>query len=184
MTFAEQDISLILRAVRFSAEKHKNQRRKGVEGVPYINHPIAVAELLWTVGEVRDVNVICGAILHDTVEDTGATPAELAEHFGSAVSSLVLEVSDDKSLPKSERKRLQIEHAPHLSAGAKQIKLADKISNINDVAGSPPADWPLQRRIDYLAWADSVVSGLRGSNKKLEQLFDESLSRARVAVVG
>jgi GTP diphosphokinase / guanosine-3',5'-bis(diphosphate) 3'-diphosphatase len=182
MTFAEQDIALILKALRFSAERHKNQRRKGAEALPYINHPIDVAETLWTVGGVRDVNVIVGAILHDTVEDTGTTPAELEERFGSIVRSLVQEVTDDKSLPKPERKRLQVEHAPHLSTGAKQIKLADKISNINDVALSPPAHWPHQRRVDYLAWADSVVRGLRGSNQKLEELFDEALGRARIAV--
>jgi len=184
MIFEEQDISLILKALRFSSEKHKDQRRKGAEGLPYINHPIDVAETLWTAGGVRDVNVIVAAILHDTVEDTGTTPAELEEQFGAMVRSLVQEVTDDKRLPKPERKRLQVEHAPHLSPGAKQIKLADKISNINDVAYSPPADWPHQRRVDYLAWADSVVSGLRGSNQKLEELFDEVLARARMAVAG
>lgn len=182
MTFPEEDISLILRALRFSSEKHKDQRRKGAEGLPYINHPIDVAETLWSSGGVRDVNVIVAAILHDTVEDTGTTPAELEAQFGATVRSLVLEVTDDKSLPKPERKRLQVEHAPHLSSGAKQIKLADKISNINDVAYSPPADWPHERRVDYLAWADSVVSGLRGCNQRLEELFDEALNRSRLAL--
>jgi guanosine-3',5'-bis(diphosphate) 3'-pyrophosphohydrolase len=182
MTFLEQDISLILKAVKFSAERHKDQRRKGAEAAPYINHPIDVAETLWTVGEVRDVNIIAGAILHDTIEDTGTSPAELEERFGPIVRSLVQEVTDDKSLPKAERKRLQVEHAPHLSASAKQIKLADKISNIRDVANAPPADWPLQRRVDYLAWAESVVSGLRGSNERLEALFDQTLAHARLAL--
>jgi len=182
MTFAANDIAKILKALRFSSEKHKDQRRKGAEGLPYINHPIDVAETLWSVGGVRDVDVIVAAILHDTVEDTTTTPAELEELFGPIVRSLVQEVTDDKSLPKVERKRLQVEHAPHLSAGAKQIKLADKISNINDVAFSPPAHWPHQRRVDYLAWADSVVSGLRGCNQQLEELFDDALRRARLAV--
>jgi (p)ppGpp synthase/HD superfamily hydrolase len=179
MTFQEADISLILKAVKFSAEKHKTQCRKGAEGSPYINHPIDVADTLWNIGGVREISVIVAAILHDTVEDTETTPAEIEEHFGPVVRSLVEEVTDDKSLPKPERKRLQIEHAPHLSRGAQQIKLADKISNINDVAFAPPAHWPHQRRVDYLAWASKVVSGLRGCNKPMEELFDNTMDRAR-----
>ena len=182
MTFDDDDISLLLKAVRFSAEKHKTQRRKGAEGSPYINHPIGVAEMLWSVGGVRDISVIVAAILHDTVEDTETTPSEIGEHFGPVVRSLVEEVTDDKSLPKAERKRLQIEHALHLSRGAQQIKLADKISNINDVAFAPPADWPHDRRVDYLTWAEDVVRGLRGCNKTMEDLFDKTLSEARFAI--
>jgi (p)ppGpp synthase/HD superfamily hydrolase len=180
MIFDEEDISLLLRATKFSAEKHKSQRRKGAEGSPYINHPITVAETLWTVGGIRKIEVIVAAILHDTVEDTETTADEIEEHFGPAVRSLVEEVTDDKGLPKAERKRLQIEHAPHLSTGAKQIKLADKISNINDVAFAPPADWPHQRRVDYLTWAEKVVSGLRGCSKPMEELFDQTLKQARL----
>jgi guanosine-3',5'-bis(diphosphate) 3'-pyrophosphohydrolase len=179
MTFEEADISLILKALSFSASTHKDQRRKGAEGSPYINHPIEVAETLWNIGGVREISIIVAAILHDTVEDTETTLAEIEEHFGPVIRSLVQEVTDDKSLPKPERKRLQIEHAPHLSKGAQQIKLADKISNINDVAFAPPAHWPHQRRVDYLAWADSVVNGLRGCNKPMEELFDKTMSKAR-----
>src|SRR5438132_1028252 len=182
--FKKEDISLLIKAVKFSAEKHKTQRRKGAEGSPYINHPIDVAEMLWNAGSVRDIQVIVAAILHDTVEETGTTPSEIEEHFGPLVRSLVQEVTDDKSLPKPERKRLQIEHAPHLSTGAKQIKLADKISNIHDVGFAPPADWPYQRRVDYLTWADRVVNGLRGCNEGLEQLFDKTISRARTQLHG
>jgi guanosine-3',5'-bis(diphosphate) 3'-pyrophosphohydrolase len=182
--FKQEDISLLLKAVKFSAEKHKTQRRKGAEGSPYINHPIDVAEMLWNAGSVRDIHVIVAAILHDTVEDTRTTPAEIEEHFGPEVRSLVQEVTDDRSLPKPERKRLQIEHAPHLSVGAKQLKLADKISNIHDVAFAPPADWSYQRRVDYVTWADRVVNGLRGCNEGLEQLFDKTISRARSQLHG
>lgn len=179
MNFKEEDLSLVLKAVKFSADKHKTQRRKGAEGSPYINHPIDVAETLWNLGGVRDISVIVAAILHDTVEDTETTLSEIEEDFGPVVRSIVQEVTDDKTLPKPERKRLQIEHAPHLSSGAKQIKLADKISNISDVAFAPPAHWPHQRRVDYLTWADKVVSGLRGCNKQMEELFDKTMSRAR-----
>jgi len=180
MTFNEEEVSLLLKAVQFSAETHKTQRRKGAEGSPYVNHPIAVAETLWRVGGVRDLPVIIAAILHDTVEDTETTFADIEEHFGPIVRSLVQEVSDDKSLAKLERKLLQIEHAPHLTKGAQQIKLADKISNINDVAFVPPAHWPFERRVDYLAWAEKVVSGLRGCNPRMEELFDETMTRARM----
>jgi (p)ppGpp synthase/HD superfamily hydrolase len=179
VTFEECDISLILKALTFSAEKHKNQRRKGPQASPYINHPINVAQILWKVGGVRDIAVIVSAILHDTVEDTETTPAELERHFGPTVRKLVEEVTDDKRLEKAERKRLQIEHARHLTTGAKQIKLADKISNIEDVAFAPPADWPQQRRMEYLEWADKVVEGLRGCNAQLEQFYNESMDRAR-----
>jgi guanosine-3',5'-bis(diphosphate) 3'-pyrophosphohydrolase len=179
MTFEETDISLILKALTFSAEKHKNQRRKGAEASPYINHPINVAQILWNVGEVREVPVIVAAMLHDTVEDTQTTPAELEEQFGPVVRKLVEEVTDDKSLAKAERKRLQIEHAPHLSNGAKQIKLADKISNIGDVAFAPPLDWSRETRTEYLAWADNVVSGLRGCNQKMEEFYDQVMTKAK-----
>ena len=179
LTFAEEDISLILKAVKFSAERHKKQRRKGVDGSPYINHPIEVAETLWRIGGVRDVNVITAAILHDTVEDTETTPEEVGEHFGAKVRALVEEVTDDKQLPKPERKRLQVEHAPTLSTGAKQIKLADKIYNIDDVAFRPPNGWSLQRRSEYLAWADRVVMGLRGCNQQMEEHYDAVMRKAR-----
>ena len=179
LVFTEKDVFLLLTATKFAATRHRTQRRKGADGSPYINHPIDVAEMLWEVGTVRDMPVIVAAILHDTVEDTETTLSEIEEHFGPVVGSLVQEVSDNKSIPKLERKRLQIEHAPHLSTGAKQIKLADKISNINDVAFAPPAHWPHQRRVDYLTWADSVVSGLRGCNKQMEELFDKTMSGAR-----
>jgi len=137
-----------------------------------------VAELLWRVGEVRDVDCIVAAILHDTIEDTATTPDELQELFGARVRTLVEEVTDDKSLPKAERKRLQIEHAPSLSEGAKQIKLADKIANIFDVAFAPAPDWSLERRREYLDWAENVVAGLRGCNPRLEENFDDVLQKA------
>lgn len=182
MAFKSDDISLILRALRFAAHKHRNQRRKGAEASPYINHPIDVAETLWNAGFVRDASVIIAALLHDTVEDTATTFAEIEQLFGPEVRSLVEEVTDDKSLPKAERKRLQASHAPHLSIGAKQIKFADKISNIRDIADAPPADWSQERKAEYLDWAEGVVAGLRGCNRELENLFDETISRARAEI--
>ena len=168
-----------MRAASFAAKKHRDQKRKGNDGEPYINHPIEVANLLANVGGVDDTDVIVAALLHDTVEDCAVSVEEVSEQFGTAVAGYVREVTDDKSLPKEKRKRLQVEHAPHLSHGAKQIKLADKISNIRDVTDNPPDDWDLQRRREYVEWGENVVAGLRGANTALEASFDEVVSRAR-----
>lgn len=173
------DLSTLLAAASFAAKKHTAQKRKGADGEPYINHPLEVANLLANVGKVDDYNILIAAVLHDTVEDTGVTGEELTELFGAEVCGYVLEVTDDKSLPKAERKQKQIEHAPHLSAGAKQIKLADKISNIRDVTENPPHDWSKERRLEYVGWGEKVVAGLRGANEELEKCFDETVSRAR-----
>jgi len=175
----KNDLTFFLTALNFSAGKHRHQRRKDTAASPYINHPIEVAHILWTVGGVYDEITIIAAILHDTIEDTDTTPEEIRQSFGDDVLGLVLEVSDDKSLPKPERKQKQIAHAPHLSWRAKQIKLADKICNVRDIAFAPPSHWPRQRRIDYLQWAGDVIDGLRGANEKLEKHFDETLASAR-----
>jgi GTP diphosphokinase / guanosine-3',5'-bis(diphosphate) 3'-diphosphatase len=170
----------LLAAASFAARKHRDQRRKGSNAEPYINHPLEVANLLANVGKIEDYDILIAAVLHDTVEDTETTPEELTALFGEKVCGYVLEVTDDKSLPKAERKRRQVEHAPHLSAGAKQIKLGDKISNITDVTNNPPHDWPQERRLAYVEWGEAVVAGLRGVNEKLEKHFDETAARARL----
>ncbi len=166
-------IATLLRAADFAAIKHKDQRRKGSDSDPYINHPLSVARYLIEVGGIEDPDILAAAILHDTVEDTETTAEDLAELFGERVSSLMMEVTDDKSLDKQVRKRLQVEHAPGLSPGAKLIKLADKISNIEDIISNPPMDWSQDRCVEYVEWGKEVVAGLRGSNAKLEKLFDE-----------
>ena len=172
---------ILLRAVSFAAERHRHQRRKGVDADPYINHPIQVAEVLVEVGGIDDLPTLIAAILHDTVEDTATTLDELSERFGSEVAGLVGEVTDDKSLPKAERKRRQIEHAPALSAPAKRIKIADKICNVRDIAIAPPASWSAQRRIEYFAWSEAVVAGCSGASPALEAEFAECLARSRAA---
>lgn len=174
----KKDLTLFLKALNFSAGKHRHQRRKDTAASPYINHPIEVVNLLWTVGGVYDTITIIAAILHDTIEDTDTTPEEIRANFGDEVLGLVLEVSDDKRLPKQERKQNQITHSPHLSRRAKHIKLADKICNVHDIAYAPPDHWPPRRRMEYLQWAQEVIDGLRGANKKLEQHFDDTLASA------
>ena len=173
------DLALLLKAASFSAERHRHQHRKGDDPPPYINHPLEVASILANVGGVTDVTILVAALLHDTVEDTSATGEELEQEFGPSVRALVEEVTDDKSLPRAERRRLQIEHTPALSVAAKQIKLGDKICNLRDVVKNPPTDWSLQRRREYLDWAACVVAGCRGANVALERHFDQVLQDGR-----
>lgn len=169
----------ILRAATFAAKKHTKQKRKGSDGEPYINHPLEVANMLVNIGGVDDPDVITAALLHDTVEDTDASLEEIVEHFGVTVAGYVRELTDDKSSSKAERKQKQVEHASHLSHGAKLIKLGDKISNIRDITDNPPDGWDLQRRREYVEWGEDVVAGLRGANAELEKVFDETAERAR-----
>ena len=165
------------KAVAFAADKHRNQRRKDAEASPYINHPIALANVLANEGGVEDVTVLCAAVLHDTIEDTETTSEELQAIFGPKVASVVMEVTDDKSLEKSLRKQRQVEHAPHISKEAKLVKLADKISNLRDIIASPPADWSAERKQTYYEWAAKVVAGVRGVHPGLESVFDGLLAR-------
>ncbi len=161
----------VLESACFAAAKHTHQRRKNAGDTPYINHPLEVTHLLATVGGVTDEDVLSAALLHDTIEDTGTTPEEISLRFGATVLSYVLEVSDDKSLPKTERKRLQEEHAPALSHGAKLIKLADRIANLRSIVHEPPAGWPVSRQAEYFRWSQRVFQGLRNTNEALERLF-------------
>ena len=164
--------AVILKAMWFAAEKHRHQRRKDARASPYINHPIAVATLLADEGGVDDPVVLCAALLHDTLEDTETTSAELLEAFGAEVAAVVGEVSDDKSRTRAERKRLQVEHAATASHRARLVKLADKISNLRDIVAHPPADWSDERKREYFAWAREVVDRLRGTSARLESIFD------------
>jgi guanosine-3',5'-bis(diphosphate) 3'-pyrophosphohydrolase len=169
----------LLRSIAFAADKHRDQRRKDAEASPYVNHVIAVAELLARVGGVTEPTVLVAAILHDTVEDTETTSQEIADHFGTAVARIVAEVTDDKALPKEERKRLQVEQARDASPAARLVKLGDKIMNVVDVTNQPPPTWDVARRLAYLAWAEEVIAGCRGTNAALERMFDEVVVRGR-----
>mgnify|MGYP003555694967 FL=1 len=166
--------STLIAAIAFAADKHRNQRRKDPERSPYINHPIALANLLVNEAGVEDQRVLVAAILHDTIEDTMTTEQELVRHFGKEVADIVIEVTDDKALPKAERKRLQVAHAPHISRRARLVKLADKICNLRDITTSPPVDWSVERKREYFDWAKAVVDGLRGVHPGLEHLFDRA----------
>jgi len=172
-------IAELLDALHFAALRHRHQLRKGAAGYPYVNHVIAVTELLARCG-VDDLVTLQGALLHDTIEDTETTPDELAARFGAEVRDLVLEVTDDRALAKEERKRRQIAHAPHLSERARRLKIADKTCNVVDVAFDPPPDWSLTRRADYLDWADAVVGQILGVGPEaLENAWREAFANAR-----
>ncbi|HET8731040.1 MAG TPA: HD domain-containing protein [Moraxellaceae bacterium] len=170
-SLSPDSLSLIIRALTFAAEKHRDQRRKDAGASPYINHPIALANVLVNEGGIEDAVVICAALLHDTVEDTETTFREIEDHFGQAIADVVREVTDDKALSKSERKRLQVQHAASASHAARLVKLADKICNLRDMMSSPPAGWDLQRRIEYFEWAKRVVDQVAGTHPGLETSF-------------
>ena len=169
----------LLFAAHFAARKHAKQHRKGSDKAPYVNHVIGVSSLLADVGEVTDLTLLVAALLHDTIEDTDTTREELTARFGPDVAAIVIEVTDDKNLPSADRKRAQEEHAPHLSPLAKQLKIADKASNIGDITPTEPPDWTHERRVEYLDWAERVVAKCRGHNPALEAYFDQVLSERR-----
>lgn len=166
----------LIEAAHFAAKKHRDQRRKNRDASPYINHPLEVTHNLATIGGVDDEEILIAALLHDTIEDTETTREEIAELFGDRVATLVMECTDDKSLPKLERKRLQIVNAPKKSDGAKQIKICDKMANLTSILADPPANWTTQRKREYFEWAKQVVSGLLGVNKALDQVIQRLLA--------
>lgn len=173
------DVVKIARALDYAAKKHVSQRRKGEAKEPYINHLAEVAYLLAEATHGTDTNLVIAGLLHDCIEDQGVTYAELVGLFDADVADLVRDVTDDKTLLKAERKRLQVEHAPHKSARARMLKIADKTSNLRAIAVSPPAGWDEQRKREYYAWAHAVVAGCRGVNAYLEEKFDEAYRRGQ-----
>ena len=174
---AQFDSNLVLKALSFAAYKHRHQRRKGVKAIPYINHPIALADMLVRTAKISDAEIIATALLHDTVEDTCTTHKELKTEFGSVISKLVAELTDDKSLPSEVRKRRQVEHAPTLSPRARMVKLADKTCNLLDVVQDPPAKWSLKRKQEYFDWAKEVIDQIRGTSVELEKAFDQAFAK-------
>lgn len=178
----DNGVVLIARAADFAARAHVAQRRKGDAQEPYINHLAEVALLLTQATHGRDAALIAAAWLHDTLEDTDTEREELETLFGAEVATIVAEVTDDKSLVKAERKRLQVETAPHKSPQARLLKIADKTSNLRAIALSPPRGWDTARRIAYLDWAEAVVAGCRGGSTELERAFDDALRQALSAV--
>jgi guanosine-3',5'-bis(diphosphate) 3'-pyrophosphohydrolase len=169
------ELSLFAKTANFAARKHRDQRRKDKEASPYINHPIGVAYLAMSLGGITDLVVLQAALLHDTVEDTNTTYEELVSEFGKEVADVVMEVTDDKSLPKAERKRAQVEHVPLISKRAKLVKLCDKLYNLSDLISNPPPGYSLERIQGYCLWARLVLDGARGINAALENALDDEI---------
>lgn len=176
------NLDAILEAAIFAALKHQGQVRKDEQASPYITHPLAVAREIYATGKVDDLNILIAAILHDTIEDTKTNTDEIRAHFGEEVLSFILEVTDDKSLDKDERKLLQVIHSPDLSYPARMIKLADKLVNCRDILHTPPKDWDIIRRREYIQWAYNVVAQIRDTNPHLEAAFDEILVEAEASL--
>lgn len=174
MTIIANDVLRLSRALDYAAQKHSAQRRKGVAQEPYINHLSEVALLLAEATDGCDTNLIIAGLLHDCIEDQGVTHDELVAQFGDDIAALVRECTDDKSLPKAERKRLQVLSAPHKSARARMLKIADKTANLRSVRLSPPSQWDEKRRHDYFAWAREVVEACGEVNSYLLEKFEEA----------
>ncbi len=174
---AHEALSQLIEAIAFAAHKHRDQRRKNARASPYINHPIELARVLALEAGITDVDILRAAVLHDTIEDTQTTRAELERVFGARVAEIVLEVTDDQTLHWQDRKQAQIDHARHLSVPAQQVKLADKICNLRDVATDPPHDWDMGRRRRYFDWARAVIDGLSKPDPGLLRIFRETYAR-------
>jgi GTP diphosphokinase / guanosine-3',5'-bis(diphosphate) 3'-diphosphatase len=186
MSITQTPLARVVDAIAFAADAHRFQSRKDDPPTPYINHPVALVRVLAVEAGVEDSDVLCAAALHDYLEDCcGAEDqpsvdegrAILEQRFGATVLAYVEAVTDDKSLPKAERKRRQVEHASHIPHGARLVKLADKTCNLRDIAATPPAEWSQQRRREYFDWTRSVVDRLRGTHPGLEALFDAACAR-------
>jgi guanosine-3',5'-bis(diphosphate) 3'-pyrophosphohydrolase len=181
---AEAPAAAILRAATYAATQHGSQKRKDKTGLPYINHPLGVAEILARVAQVSDPLILQSALLHDTVEDTDTTPGDLERMFGPEVRDIVMEVTDDESLPKAERKQKQIDNAPNLSRKARLIRIADKIYNCSEIRPDCPHEWSQEKKLAYLGWAETVVDKIRGTHAALERLFDETVEASRKSLNG
>ena len=171
----DDDLNLLLRALEFAAEKHQGHRRKNGD-IPYINHPIKVARLLREVGGVRDAATLAAAFLHDTVEDTETSLDELKREFGPRVAGIVEEVTDDLRLSKLARKRSQVARARELSREALEVKFADKLDNLRDLAQRPPSSWDRVRIRGYFCWAFDVIDAAAHVNMPLREALDELFS--------
>ncbi len=171
-------VRLVTQAADFAARRHAGQKRKGASGAPYVNHLLEVAALVAATPAGRDPDLVAAALLHDIVEDEHATPAEVETLFGPKIRHLVEELTDDMSLPKHERKRRQVEEIAAKSPGARLLKLADKVSNVREIAEDPPADWSAEQRRAYAEWGRAVVdAGCRGLDAELERQLDEAAAK-------
>lgn len=172
------ELTIVFRALKFSAYKHRKQRRKGSAGIPYINHPIEVTSMIIELLENPKYDLLAAALLHDTIEDTNTSAEEIEHAFGNRIMRLVMEVTDDKRISRVKRKQLQIDKARELTYEAKCIKIADKACNISDILYTR-IKWSRQRKINYVKWANEVIGQIRDTNAELVGAFDKEVTKAQ-----
>jgi len=173
----------VFNAADAAARWHVHQRRKGAAEEPYINHLLEVATLVAEATHGEDADLVIAALLHDAIEDQEVPRTIIASAVGEAVAELVEEVTDDKTMEKQKRKQLQVERSHKKSQRAKILKLADKTSNLKAIAASPPPDWTVKRRLEYIEWARAVARGLTGVSEWLESEFEQAAKEAEWATV-
>lgn len=177
----QNEMAQIVRAAYFAGEKHKDQRRSDKEETPYINHPLELASILVDEGYVKDVDVICAALLHDTIEDTDTTYEELESIFGSVVTNIVREVSNDMTLSSTERRIREAAKIPVLSNPAKLVKLADKIANIRDISTMPPVGWTLEKKEAYFDFSLSIAERAKDASQVLYEVFVRDYHKLKIS---
>jgi guanosine-3',5'-bis(diphosphate) 3'-pyrophosphohydrolase len=173
---------MVLKAAAFAAEKHRLHRRKSGD-LPYINHPLSVANLIWNVGGVHDPVAASAAVLHDTIEDTDTNPEELGREFGGEIMAIVQELTLDKAMTKPEQRQDELARITTFSHRAKLVRLADKIHNVHSLIEHPPARWDMARQLEYVDWCERLVGALAGTNEALERRFADEVLRAREAIL-
>lgn len=171
-----------MKALQFAAYKHRSQKRKDPQNTPYINHPIGVAYILSNEASIQDYDILAAALLHDTIEDTETTFDELVNEFGERIANIVLEVTDEKDLPKATRKQLQIDNAKKLSHDAILVRLADKIYNLRDLNRVRPVGWSDQRITEYFEWSVQIARQLMGHNEILDKILEELFRQRNIQI--
>lgn len=158
----------VFAALSFAAQRHRDAPRPGAD--PCLAHPIAVADAIVSIGGVTDAVVLCAALLHDVVNNTETPPQLLMDRFGREIADVVLDISDDRSLPEVQRRRVQVAYAPNLSGRARLVRLADMLCRLRRLAAVPRAE-----RAAEVAWVAQMVAGLGGMNTALETAADAAL---------
>jgi len=169
--------AIVFEALDFAARRHRDQRRKGPGGAPYVNHLIEVVRLLSVVAGVEDPEVLAAGALHDVLEDTKTQPEELTEHFGSRVTNLVRSLTDDRTLSRETRRAITLKHLSIAEEIVRLIKLADLTSNVAEL----PSDWDHERRQTYLDWSARAAQLCFGQSEALDRLYQQRVLNARVA---
>ena len=172
----EKNVDQILDASLFAAEKHQNQTKNNEKKTPYIIHPIEVADIVMRVGHVYKQDVLVAALLHDVIEDTGASFEDIAKRYGIVASSYVKEMTEKKELSLKERKKAQIIGAFHQTPDVAVIKFSDKLSNLNTLLKNPPSTWSRDKVDQYFLWAQSVIENLPESNQLLKKAVKQVIT--------